>query len=107
MYKAPSSRRTTECRALEHGSVRYRNSAWLRRGSVATPEEMAKPRKRYVCQACGSISMRWQGQCSDCSEWNSLVEDSGAVVTPFSARHDLRSGGRPVDLVHLDADTAL
>jgi DNA repair protein RadA/Sms len=68
---------------------------------------MAKPRKRYVCQACGSISSQWQGQCSDCSEWNSLVEDAGAVVTPFAARHDLRSGGRPVALVGLDAEIEL
>ena len=68
---------------------------------------MAKARKRYVCQACGSVSNRWQGQCGDCSEWNSLVEDAGSVVTPFSARHDLRSGGRAVELVGLDAEVAL
>ena len=68
---------------------------------------MAKPRKRYVCQACGSVSTRWQGQCGECSEWNSMVEDSGAVVTPFSARHNLRSGGRPFELVGLDSEVAL
>jgi DNA repair protein RadA/Sms len=68
---------------------------------------MAKPRKRYVCQACGSVSSRWQGQCSDCSEWNSLVEDAGGVVTPFSAKHDLRSGGRAIQLVGLDTEVAL
>ncbi len=68
---------------------------------------MAKARKRYVCQACGSISSRWQGQCADCSEWNTLVEDAGAVVTPFSARHDLRSGGRRVELVGLNTDVVL
>ncbi|MBW8911776.1 MAG: hypothetical protein JF564_07820, partial [Sphingomonas sp.] len=34
---------------------------------------MAKPQKRYVCQACGSVATRWQGQCVDCSEWNTLV----------------------------------
>ena len=68
---------------------------------------MAKPRKRYVCQACGSVSSRWQGQCSDCSEWNSLVEDSGAVVTPFAARHNLRSGGRAFALVGLDQEVVL
>src|SRR5687768_12968908 len=68
---------------------------------------MAKPRKRYVCQACGSVSTRWQGQCGECSEWNSMVEDSGAVVTPFSARHNLRSGGRPFELVGLDAEVPL
>ncbi|HEX8444358.1 MAG TPA: DNA repair protein RadA [Allosphingosinicella sp.] len=68
---------------------------------------MAKPRKRYVCQACGSVSSRWQGQCADCSEWNSLVEETGAAVTAFSARHDLRSGGRAVALVGLDAQIEL
>jgi DNA repair protein RadA/Sms len=68
---------------------------------------MAKPRKRYVCQACGSVSSRWQGQCPDCAEWNSLVEETGAAVTAFSARHDLRSGGRAVALVGLDAEIEL
>src|SRR5687768_9411769 len=68
---------------------------------------MAKVKKRYVCQVCGSISSRWQGQCADCGEWNSLVEDAAGVVTPFSAKHDLRSGGRRVELVGLDAEVAL
>jgi DNA repair protein RadA/Sms len=68
---------------------------------------MAKPKKRYVCQACGSIAARWQGQCTDCGEWNSLVEDAAGVVTPFSARHDLRGGGRRIELVGLDSDVAL
>jgi DNA repair protein RadA/Sms len=68
---------------------------------------MAKPRKKYVCQACGSVTTRWQGQCSDCSEWNSLVEDAGSVVTPFSARHDLQSGGAALELVPLNRETRL
>ncbi|HVQ09724.1 MAG TPA: DNA repair protein RadA [Allosphingosinicella sp.] len=68
---------------------------------------MAKPKKRYVCQACGSIGSRWTGQCADCAEWNSLVEDADGVVTPFSARHNLRTGGRRVDLVGLDAEVLL
>ena len=68
---------------------------------------MAKPQKRYVCQACGSVASKWAGQCDDCLDWNTLVEDAGAVVTPFSARHNLQSGGRAVQLVALDAVTAL
>src|SRR5687768_1783069 len=68
---------------------------------------MAKPKKRYVCQICGSISSRWQGQCTECGEWNSLVEDSAGVVTPFSAKHDLRTGGRRVELVGLDSEIRL
>ena len=61
---------------------------------------MAKPKKRYICQACGSVAARWQGQCSDCAEWNTLVEDAPATV--FSQKHDLSSGGRPVAFVPLD-----
>ena len=61
---------------------------------------MAKPKKRYVCQACGSVSHRWQGQCGDCAEWNTLVEDAPATV--FSLKHDLSSGGRAVEFVDLD-----
>jgi DNA repair protein RadA/Sms len=68
---------------------------------------MAKPQKRYVCQACGSVSAKWSGQCADCGEWNTLVEDAGAVVTPFQARHNLQSGGRAIELTGLDADIPL
>ncbi|SMC31069.1 DNA repair protein RadA [Novosphingobium sp. B1] len=66
---------------------------------------MAKPKRRFVCQACGSVSNRWQGQCADCSEWNTLVEE--APETIFSAKHDLSSGGRRVNFVSLDAPVAL
>ena len=69
---------------------------------------MAKPQHRYVCQSCGSVTSKWAGQCADCGEWNSLVQEAGGgTVTPFAAKHDLRSGGRPIQLSGLDADVAL
>ena len=68
---------------------------------------MARSQKRYVCQACGSVASKWAGQCDDCLGWNMLVEDSGGVVTPFSAKHNLQSGGRAVLLVPLDSQTKL
>src|ERR1700743_3257791 len=68
---------------------------------------MAKPAKRYVCQACGGVSHRWQGQCADCAEWNTLGEKRPAVRTPFAARNDLRRGGRVLELVGLDAEVEL
>ena len=61
---------------------------------------MAKTKRRYICQACGSITHRWQGQCPDCAEWNTLAEE--APETVFSARHNLSSGGRPVIFEPLD-----
>ena len=68
---------------------------------------MAKAKKVYVCQACGSSSHRWQGQCDDCAEWNTLVEEVPAEANVFAAKHNLQGGGRPVELVGLDADVAL
>src|SRR6478736_2542506 len=62
---------------------------------------MAKPKRRYVCTECGSVTTRWQGQCVDCSQWNTLVEEAPGTV--FSARHDLSSGGRPIAFEPLDA----
>src|SRR3546814_17123403 len=61
---------------------------------------MAKAKRKFVCQQGGTVSGRWQGQCDDCGEWNSIVEE--AAETVFSARHDLHSGGRALMLVGLD-----
>jgi len=37
---------------------------------------MAKqPATIFVCQHCGSQSRKWSGQCPDCGEWNTLVEE--------------------------------
>ncbi|WP_265529154.1 DNA repair protein RadA [Sphingomicrobium marinum] len=68
---------------------------------------MAKPKKRYVCQACGSVATRWQGQCADCAEWNTLVEDAANVVTTFAKKHNLQGGGRRISFVGLDDEVAL
>lgn len=66
---------------------------------------MAKSKRRYVCAACGSVSPRWQGQCPDCGEWNTLTEDVPATV--FSQKHDLSRGGRAVAFEPLNRPTAL
>ena len=68
---------------------------------------MAKAQKRYVCQACGGVSSKWQGQCVDCGEWNSLVEEAPSNVTPFALKHNLQGGGRAIELVGLNADIPL
>lgn len=35
----------------------------------------AKVRSQYVCQSCGSAFPQWLGQCSNCKQWNTLVEE--------------------------------
>ncbi len=35
---------------------------------------MARPQSRFVCQSCGEVFLRWEGQCRACEGWNTLVE---------------------------------
>ena len=35
---------------------------------------MARLESRYVCGTCGASSLRWEGQCRSCGDWNTLVE---------------------------------
>jgi len=68
---------------------------------------MAKPKTRYTCQACGSVSHRWQGQCVDCAEWNTLVQETAEVSSIFAAKHNLQGGGRVIPLIGLETPAAL
>ncbi len=35
----------------------------------------AKLRSKFVCQNCGTSYPQWLGQCTQCKEWNTLVEE--------------------------------
>ncbi|MBV9773088.1 MAG: DNA repair protein RadA [Gemmatimonadetes bacterium] len=51
---------------------------------------MAKTKTVFFCTECGSETMRWQGQCPACKEWNTLVE------APASAPARAKKGGGAV-----------
>lgn len=36
---------------------------------------MAKVKTTYFCQQCGTQFSKWQGQCSSCRAWNTIVEE--------------------------------
>lgn len=40
---------------------------------------MAKNKTLYACQNCGAQWPKWEGQCRECGQWNTLVEE---VVIP-------------------------
>jgi len=56
----------------------------------------------YVCQSCGSVASKWMGQCSGCSEWNTLVEEQNHQV-PKSLK---RSKGHLIELSNLEEPVA-
>ncbi len=64
---------------------------------------MAKSAARFVCQGCGSVTSKWSGKCEACGEWNSIIEEAAAELTPKG----LGSGkGRRIALESLCADGA-
>ena len=68
---------------------------------------MARAATRYVCQACGAVSNRWQGQCADCEAWNTIQAEAVVAATPFAAKHSLAGGGRKFAMASLADDVVL
>ena len=53
-----------------------------------SPTEMKGQNTVFVCQSCGAQSRKWLGRCSECDEWNSLVEERSSSA---HGRSDARS----------------
>lgn len=60
---------------------------------------MAKVKKSYACQSCGSVYNRWIGKCESCEEWNTIAEDVAKVSVPKGMNQNQR--GRVLDFVSL------
>ncbi|MGE0582349.1 MAG: DNA repair protein RadA [Steroidobacteraceae bacterium] len=70
---------------------------------------MARPAVSYVCNACAAETLKWQGQCPQCGEWNSLEQRlvpraaaaarsagaPGTVAAGVAARLDVGEGSAP------------
>lgn len=52
---------------------------------------MSKRKVAYVCTDCGGEHSKWQGQCNDCQQWNTLKEFVVSSSKP-SARNQALSG---------------
>ncbi len=60
-----------------------------------------KLKTQFVCNECGGVSSKWQGQCPHCSAWNQLEEVSvRAGNTP--SRRPLAGGSRTGEVVNID-----
>src|ERR1700746_1324588 len=51
---------------------------------------MRKPETIFACQNCGHRSSKWLGKCSECGEWNSLVEERAPTVRKGASRTSLQ-----------------
>ena len=50
---------------------------------------MARLKTAYACTECGGQTSKWQGQCPNCGEWNTLVE---AIAATPSSRFQALAG---------------
>ncbi|MDO5474896.1 MAG: AAA family ATPase, partial [Candidatus Saccharibacteria bacterium] len=60
-----------------------------------------KSRSQFVCQQCGAVYAKWVGQCSNCSSWNSLVEQIESSSVGKSAISKGQASGKKLDFVKL------
>ena len=56
---------------------------------------MAKVKTTFFCQNCGTQYSKWQGQCTACKEWNTIVEE----VIQKEEKSDWKSPSSPVKRV--------
>lgn len=55
---------------------------------------MARTKTRWICQECGFVASRFLGRCTECSTWNSLVEEieQDLSTLPIRARNAFNPG---------------
>ncbi len=61
-----------------------------------------KSRSQFVCQQCGATYVKWMGQCTNCSAWNSLVEQ--AILNDGGGKSAIEKGklsGKKLDFVKI------
>lgn len=62
-----------------------------------------KQKSIYTCQQCGYQSPKWLGKCPDCQQWNSLVEETLAVLKGKGKQATAASGLPPQRLTEVQS----
>jgi len=70
---------------------------------------MAKVKTTFYCQNCGTQHSKWQGQCSACKEWNTLVEE--VIQTPDKidwkspTTRDVKKVSKPLKIAEIEVSS--
>ncbi len=56
---------------------------------------MAKTKAIHICSNCGAKSVRWEGKCPSCGEWNTLEKHIEQKNTNPSISHKLNTETKP------------
>ena len=67
---------------------------------------MPKPKKSFVCTACGYESVRWYGKCPGCDAWNTMeetVEQPAAAAAPKPLKQRGGTGAQVQKIYEIEA----
>ncbi len=69
---------------------------------------MAKIKTVWVCSACGNDFPKWEGRCSACGAWNTLVEEKVAVENASRSKGGLssRQKAKPLRVSEIETSDA-
>lgn len=59
----------------------------------------------WVCSSCGNESLRWEGRCPACGEWNTMVEEKAPTKSPSATKAARSAAGHALP-VAIDDITA-
>jgi DNA repair protein RadA/Sms len=70
----------------------------------------AKIKEVYVCNQCGYESIKWNGKCPSCNEWNTFEQQmqqvsSPAVVKKGSGISPIPNAAQPIKISEIDMDS--
>jgi DNA repair protein RadA/Sms len=63
---------------------------------------MSKNKIQYRCSACKGVTAKWNGQCPECEEWNTLEETVIIQAPKANVAKQGYAGGVSGDIVRLD-----
>ncbi|NTU68564.1 MAG: DNA repair protein RadA [Chlorobiaceae bacterium] len=67
---------------------------------------MARTATRYVCSACGAVTLKYQGRCFECQSWGTLVETHDVREEPKSKKQRPPMALPSVENLHDDTPSA-
>ena len=68
---------------------------------------MAKTKTLFYCTECGNETPKWQGRCSACGAWNTIVEQPATEAAKKSAAGVSLAGRKPRPIAEIEATDEL
>lgn len=63
---------------------------------------MSKTKTTFICQNCGTESAKWNGKCSSCESWNTIVEEIVVRSSRTSKMSSSASSNQSIPLHEVD-----